>query len=209
MTSRSYRSTVRERAAAATRTAILDTAEALFAEHGYARVTIKRIAEAADVAQGTVYGAFGSKPALVTALTERAADDAGIGEVLVAIRSVTTGDEVVRQVVRSIHDLVRHHRHTMIALFDAATVDQGVAALLDRIRQLERERFAQVTGRLEQLGALRPGVTASDAVRVLEYFVTPPSWFRMLEIGWDWEEACVFLEDAVCSALLLKCDRIQ
>ncbi|MEU2424057.1 helix-turn-helix domain-containing protein [Streptomyces sp. NPDC007851] len=206
MTTRTYRSTVRERAAAATRTAVLDTAEALFAEHGYARVTIKRIAEEAEVAQGTVYAAFGSKAALVTALTERAAGDAGIGEVLVAIESAPTGDEVVRLVVRSIHDLVRHHRHTMTALFDAATVDHGVAALLDRIRQLERERFAVVTGRLERLGALRPGVTASDAVRVLEYFVTPPSWFRMLEIGWDWDGACVFLTDAVCAALLLKCD---
>ncbi|MEU1268569.1 helix-turn-helix domain-containing protein [Streptomyces sp. NPDC005799] len=204
MTSRTYRSTVRDRAAAATRTAILDTAEALFAEHGYARITIKRIAEEADVAQGTVYAAFGSKPALVTALTERAADDSGIGEVLTAIEAAATGDEVVRLVVRSINDLVRRRRHTMTALFDAATVDQGVAALLDRIRQLERERFGLVAARLEQLGALRPGVTAGNTVRVLEYFVTPPSWFRMLEIGWDWEEACVFLTDAVCAAVLLK-----
>ncbi|MFF5139293.1 TetR/AcrR family transcriptional regulator [Streptomyces sp. NPDC013157] len=197
---------MRERAAAATRAAILDTAGALFAEHGYARVTIRRIAEEAEVAQGTVYAAIGSKAALVAALTERAASDAGIGEVLAAVESATTGDEVVRLVVHSIHDMVRHHRHTMTALFDAATVDEGVAVLLDRIRRLERERFALVTGRLERLGALRPGVTAGDAVRVLEYFVTPPSWFRLLEIGWDWDGARVFLTDAVCSAPLLRCD---
>ncbi|WP_051813600.1 TetR/AcrR family transcriptional regulator [Streptomyces sp. NRRL S-340] len=193
---------MRESAAAATREAILDTAEALFAEHGYPHVTIKRIADQAGVATGTVYAAFGTKPALVSALTERAADDPGIGEVLAAVQSATTGQEVVRLVVRQTCDLVRHHHRVMAVLFDAAAVDQDIAALLRETEDLQRARFGEVAELLGRLGALRPGVTGREAVRILEYFVAPPSWHRMLRIGWDWEDAHTFLSDAVCAALL-------
>ncbi|MFE2939720.1 TetR/AcrR family transcriptional regulator [Streptomyces sp. NPDC059255] len=202
MSPRVYRSTVREQAAAATRTAVLDTAEALFAEHGYARVTIKRIAEAAEVAQGTVYAAFGSKPALVAALTERAAGDAGIGEALAAVERATTGEEVVRLVVRQTRDLGRRHNRSMTVLFEAAAVDQDIAELLCRTEELRRERYSRVALRLERLGALRPGITVSDAVQILEYFVTPQSWHRTRQLGWDWERAEVFLADVVAAALL-------
>ncbi|MFC9426746.1 TetR/AcrR family transcriptional regulator [Streptomyces sp. NPDC056987] len=202
MSPRAYRSTVREQAAAATRTAILDTAEALFAEHGYARVTVKRVAEAAEVAQGTVYAAFGSKPALVAALTQRAAGDAGIGEALAAVERATTGEEVVRLVVRQTRDLGQRHNRSMTVLFEAAAVDQDIAELLRRTEELRRERYGRVALRLETLGALRPGVTVSDAVQVLEYFVTPQSWHRTRQLGWDWERAEVFLVGAVDAALL-------
>ncbi|MEV7864756.1 helix-turn-helix domain-containing protein [Streptomyces sp. NPDC088124] len=202
MSPRVYRSTVREQAAAATRTAILDTAEALFADHGYARVTVKRVAEAAEVAQGTVYAAFGSKPALVAALTERAAGDAGIGDTLAAVERATTGEEVVRLVVRQTRDLGRRHSRSMTVLFEAAAVDQDIAELLRKTEELRRERYGRVASRLERLGALRPGITVSDAVRVLEYFVTPQSWHRTRQLGWDWERAEVFLVDVVGAALL-------
>ncbi|MFD5753128.1 TetR/AcrR family transcriptional regulator [Streptomyces sp. NPDC127033] len=202
MSPRVYRSTVREQAAAATRTAILDTAEALFAEHGYARVTVKRVAEAAEVAQGTVYAAFGSKPALVAALTERAAGDAGIGEALAAVEQAMTGEEVVRLMVRQTRDLGQRHNRCMTVLFEAAAVDQDIAELLRGTEELLRERYGRVARRLERLGALRPGVTVSDAVQVLEYFVTPQSWHRTRQLGWDWERAEVFLADAVVAALL-------
>ncbi|MEV7086505.1 helix-turn-helix domain-containing protein [Streptomyces sp. NPDC093085] len=202
MSPRTYRSTVREQSAAATRTAILDAAETLFADHGYAQVTVKRVAEAAEVAQGTVYAAFGNKPALVAALAGRAAGDAGIGEALAAIERAATGEEVVRLMVRQTRDLVRRHGRSMTLLVDAAAVDQNLAVLLRDTEELRRERYSRVARRLERLGALRPGVTASDALRVLEYFVTPQSWLRTRQLGWEWEEAEVFLAEAAEAALL-------
>ena len=56
----------RERKKAATRRAIADAALALFLEHGYHDVTIKQIADAADVAVATVFAYFpDGKQALV------------------------------------------------------------------------------------------------------------------------------------------------
>jgi AcrR family transcriptional regulator len=56
----------RERKKAATRKAIADAAVSLFLEHGYHAVSVKQIAEAADVAVATVFAHFpDGKPALI------------------------------------------------------------------------------------------------------------------------------------------------
>jgi len=53
-----------------TRQALLDAAEAVFAQHGYAEASIVRITEAAGVGQGTFYLYFGSKLEIFEELVE-------------------------------------------------------------------------------------------------------------------------------------------
>jgi AcrR family transcriptional regulator len=55
---------LRERKKAATRQSISDVATRLFEEHGFERVTVAEIAEAADVSVKTVFNYFGSKEEL-------------------------------------------------------------------------------------------------------------------------------------------------
>ena len=52
--------------------AILEAAEQLFLERGFHGVTVDEIADAADVAVGSIYGHFESKEGLYIALLERA-----------------------------------------------------------------------------------------------------------------------------------------
>ncbi|MGQ0826053.1 MAG: TetR/AcrR family transcriptional regulator [Actinomycetota bacterium] len=49
---------------------VLDVAAELFAQHGFDAVTMADIAEGANVARATVFNYFGSKHALIEALTE-------------------------------------------------------------------------------------------------------------------------------------------
>lgn len=59
---------------ARTAQAILDAAENLFRERGFHAVRVEDVAEAADVAVGSIYGYFGDKLGLYQALAERSAD---------------------------------------------------------------------------------------------------------------------------------------
>ena len=56
---------------AATRQALLDTAERLFAEHGYGATSLRRITAAADANLAAVHYHFGSKQDLFVALFRR------------------------------------------------------------------------------------------------------------------------------------------
>jgi len=70
-TPRSYRSTLRQQQAEATRARVLAAAAELFATDGYARTTLAKIAAAAGVSAETVQGQ-GSKAALLIAAIEYA-----------------------------------------------------------------------------------------------------------------------------------------
>ena len=56
------------------RTSILDAAQALILEQGYASTTIAQIRAACGASTGSIYHAFGSKEAIAFALVERAVD---------------------------------------------------------------------------------------------------------------------------------------
>lgn len=61
---------VQEQLAAARRTQILEAAAAVFAEKGFHPATIRDVARAAGVADGTIYNYFENKPALLLGLFE-------------------------------------------------------------------------------------------------------------------------------------------
>lgn len=61
-----------DRRTAATTTAILNAAERLFTEKGFHAASMDAIAEAADIAVGSIYHHFGNKERLYLALVERA-----------------------------------------------------------------------------------------------------------------------------------------
>ncbi|MEU4330082.1 TetR/AcrR family transcriptional regulator [Nonomuraea dietziae] len=86
----------RERKKAATRQAIADAALHLFLEHGYDQVSIRDIAEAADVSTTTVFKHFTGKEALVFDQ-----DEDREAELVAAVRQRPTG--------QSIPDALRRH----------------------------------------------------------------------------------------------------
>jgi len=62
---------LQEQLIATRRTQILEAATTLFAEKGFARTTIKEIAQAAGLAEGTIYLYFKNKDALLLALLDQ------------------------------------------------------------------------------------------------------------------------------------------
>src|SRR5882757_200242 len=74
---RRYDSARRQAQAQHTRQAVLDAGQELITERGYARTTIKAIAERASVSVETVYQHFKSKPAVLKSLLDVALGGAG------------------------------------------------------------------------------------------------------------------------------------
>jgi AcrR family transcriptional regulator len=202
MTTRPYRSSVREQAAAVTRNGILDAAEQLFAAHGYARITIARVAEEADVAANTVYATFGSKAALVIALTERGTADPAIGRALEGVSTATDGAEIVRIAAAGAGATVRNHLRTMAVLYDNETADPQIAEAARHADALQRERLAEVVGRLAEIGALREGLGTAEATDVLWYHLNQGSWRMLRRLGWGWERCEEWLTGQVIMTLL-------
>ena len=94
----------RARKKAATRAAIADAALALFLEHGYESVSIRQVADAADVAVATVFTHFPGKEALIfdedpdfgTALVAAVTERPTGHDLLTALEDFLGGTAVVR-----------------------------------------------------------------------------------------------------------------
>ena len=65
------RGAFQEQVASLRRTQILDAATAVFAERGFHRTTIRDVAKAAGVADGTIYNYFDNKTALLLGIMDR------------------------------------------------------------------------------------------------------------------------------------------
>src|SRR5690349_3814563 len=86
---------LRQRKAQLTRDEILRAARRLFADRGYARTSVRDIAEAAGVSTQTVYDSIGSKQELVARLNDLLDAEAGVAAIAADALGSTDPAEVV------------------------------------------------------------------------------------------------------------------
>ncbi|MFC0104897.1 TetR/AcrR family transcriptional regulator [Kibdelosporangium aridum] len=201
---RSYHSPRRELAASVTRNAILDAAEELFAELGYPRTTIAKIAAAAQVSANTVYQSVGGKPQLVSAIADRSANDPLIERSLRAIAEATSGHEVIRELGVSGGQLVASQIRAISVVWDNAIADPLVAAVVERTKELFFMRLNRIVARLRALDALRPGIGDERAAQILYFYFGSESWRSLRSFGWSWEQATDWLVAQAEVALLAE-----
>jgi AcrR family transcriptional regulator len=101
------------------RAAILDAVMPVIAEHGR-EVSTRQLAEAAGVAEGTLFRAFGDKESILAAAVERIRDPEPLRNALRGIDPDDPTDEKVRQVLHLLRD-----RFTRAVRFMTAMRVQG------------------------------------------------------------------------------------
>lgn len=154
--------------AADTAARILDAAEALFAEAGFAAASMEAIASRAGVSKANLFHHFGSKRGLYLAVVRRAcaglppllqAADAGTAPVAERVRTFVAGQ---------LDDLYAHTNVTALVLRellgDAHGLGQGLA------REAFGEHFARLVGILrgaQAQGGLRTGLDPAMLATVL------------------------------------------
>lgn len=205
---RPYESPRRREQAAATRLAILEAAERLFAAHGYVGTSVAEIADAGGVALKTVYAVFGTK-----------------AEVLRGLWNLRMrGDEepvpmAERPWYREMLDEPDPRRRLALVARNARSVRERAGAVMEIVRlatpaddqiaelwyRFEREFYEVgmrgVTETLERDGVLSADVaTATDILWTLNH---PDVYFLLVRRrGWTPEAYEHWLANVLCDQLL-------
>jgi len=204
---RKYSSTVRDEQAARTRARILDAASDLFLERGYARTTMKDIAERADVARDTVHAIFGNKARVLTALIDvRLVPDAGVDNITqrpdaLAIKNEADQGKQIEMFAKFIAGISTGLRPVFEVLRTASAVEHEMARVfeeMDRYRMINMQTYAKW---IAARGPLR--VSTRRAGEII-WALASPDVARMLceEIGWTESQHARWLADTLIRTLL-------
>lgn len=209
---RPYRSSLRNRQRASTRSAVVDAATRLFVEGGYASTSIAKVAAEAGVSTETVYAVFGNKRELLHAVVLAAATGIAEGGVMVDAdfigqlraepkqrRRFAMMNERTRNVLRRVAPLDQIVR-------DAAVGDPEIAALL---REHEAQRLSdvrQLISLLAEAGPLR--VPEREAADLMWALSRSTGLYRTLtgERRWSDARAVSAITDALACLLLPEAD---
>jgi AcrR family transcriptional regulator len=188
---RPYDNTRRQAQVRATRLQIIETAKALFIEHGYPATTLEAIAAAADTSLPTLYRLFSSKRTLLKAVLDVSfgGDDQPIAfgdrSDVQAARAETDPVALVRAFARVGRDFMERSSAIMHVLATAAQVDPDAAQLMQEIRRQRHAGQSRIAAALSSLDALDPELEYSDAADIA-YAALSPDVHRILitERGW-------------------------
>jgi AcrR family transcriptional regulator len=185
----------------ATRRAILAAAEQLFAERGFAAVTMEGIARQAGVSVATVYLYFPGKAAVVAAMADAltASPDLSVEQVEREpdpIRRLQIGAHIIRQL---------NERSWLVAdiLRSAQGKDETLAEVWATWQQRHLDAVRRGMTALQERGALRVGLELDEAVDTF-YALAGTDVYRALvrERGWSPERYEDWLFQLGCRELL-------
>jgi len=196
---RRYDASSRRAAAAATRERICAAAEELFVRDGYARTSVRAVAQAAGVAEATIYLAFPGKGALLDAVIIRATRD-NAAESLDAIAAAPP-DEILSRLAAS-NAVLMARAARLIALGESATLmDAELRPLRERAHRNLRAALRDVAVRLAAAGRLR--ASSQEAADTLYAIANEDTYLRMTEgAGLSPERYAAWLASALEAVLL-------
>jgi AcrR family transcriptional regulator len=198
---------VRDEQATRTRTRILDAASELFLERGYARSTMKDIADLAGVARDTVHAVFGNKAGVLTALIDlRLVPDRSVPNITQRFDAQAIRDEVdqrkqIELFATFIAGVSTELRPVFEILRTASAVEPEMAtvfATMDRFRLKNMHTYAKW---IAAHGPLRVGTKRAGEII---WTLASPDVGRMLcdELGWTQSQHAKWLSDALIRTLL-------
>jgi AcrR family transcriptional regulator len=206
---RRYDATRRREQAAATSREILEAAQRLFEERGYAATTMAAIAAEAGVALKTVYVAFETKSGLLRSLWHLRlrgdADDVPVAE-RQWFRDVLEESDPERQLrltARNSRAVKLRAADLMRVMRDAAGTDPDIAALWQRIQDDFYANQRSIVDALQAKQALSPDLDAARGADILWTLNHPDLWHLLVgERGWTADEWERWFGDAACAQLL-------
>jgi AcrR family transcriptional regulator len=206
---RRYNSPRRREQAAATRSEILEAAQRLFEQQGYAATTMAAIAAEAGVALKTVYVAFETKSGVLRAvwhlLLRGDQDDVPMGQRswYRAVMEEPDPERQLRLTARNSRMVKERAAALMKVIRSAAPTDPDIEALWSRIQTEFYEIQRPILESLQGKNVLRPGLDVTRATDILWTLNHPDLWHLLVgERGWTPEQYEQWFGDSICSQLL-------
>ena len=185
--SRVYRQRLRADTTARTRAQIMDAVRRLLEQGSFHEASVEEIARLAGVGRATLYQHFGSRLGLVEAICESFADNPS----MVAIQASPDVDDphaaatqMIGQAIRFWHSEEPLHRH----LYGLAEIDESAADFVERQTVDRRSVVERVVARLAEAGALRDGVSETQARATLLLLTSFHSFQELRAAGLTLEE---------------------
>ena len=206
---RRYHSPRRRAQAAATRKEILEAAQRLFEQQGYAATTMAAIAAEAGVALKTVYVAFETKSGVLRALWNLLLrGDEGDAPVAERdwYREALEEPDAERQLRRNARNsrVVKLRIGAVIEVIHAAApTEPELEALWKRIETEFHDNQRTIAESLAEKQALKPGLDVERAADILWTLNHPDLWQLLVgRRGWTPDEYEQWCADVACSQLL-------
>lgn len=200
---RIYNSDNRDAQAAQTRSRILEAAKVLFQTEGFDRVTINKIAKAAEVSMPTIYALFKSKRGVLQSLI----DDALPSEQFAALVNDSMQEKSPKVCLSITAKLSRHLYDAERELMD---ILRGASVVAPEFKELEQEREkrrferqGEYVKKLKKEKSLVKGLTLQKARDIL-WVLTSRDMYRMfvVERGWTSDEYEKWLAQLLIKSLL-------
>jgi AcrR family transcriptional regulator len=151
------------------RAEILAAAARIIAEKGYANTTTREIAEAADVAEGTLYNYFANKREILLAIANET--EAPMESAVMATEHIRNREAVVMLVERAL-DFQEAQVHFWRSVLAEAWVDDAILQQFVAIRvQRTHRRLTAFIAEQVTAGALRPVDPGLTAQLIMGMFV--------------------------------------
>ncbi len=206
---RRYDSALRQEQARQTRARIMDAAQKLFAERGYANTSMEAIATAAGVATDTVYASFRSKAGLLHKLLDIrvVGDEAPVGvierEGPQAVKREPNQQRQLEAFAADVTVILERARPVDDIVHGAAAVDPEIAAFRSRMQEGRLDNMRQLASWIASNGPLRGGISVEEAATII-WTVASPEVHRLLraERGWTAERYRDWLAMTLARTLL-------
>jgi AcrR family transcriptional regulator len=170
---------------------VVTAARTLFLERGYARTTIDAISTLSDVPVATVYRLFTTKLGILQALldTSIGGDDQALAVQdrpdVAALLSESDPTRLLNGFAGLTTAINQRTNDVYRVLVSAAASDLAAAGLLDDLRHQRDRGQLQVVRALLRSGALRAGLSQSDAADLVHALMSP-DLYRLLVVDRGW-----------------------
>lgn len=196
-------STKRER----TREKILESAQQLFALHGYHGVGLEEVARSAGVSRQAVYLHFASKADLVVAMVRSFDESAGTPSALRPIQEATSAVDALNRGVEAYGAIEPNIYDAASVLYAARRSDEAAEAAWQDRMAFRRANILQTIEGLEREGRLAKEWTVDEATDFAWTLVSVHTYeYLVIERGWTVEQLVRRLQQILRVALVSDAD---